>query len=254
MDSNRPSLTELQHHFSRLFGMRNAMFLNGLSMRIDMLGMSVSDLQDAIRRAPDPVVFQIAFARTVSRIFCITGHFGDDFPLARIMSEKYPAEGCGYCRAIPCTCGTHRQEHEALPPDPAQLNWTLRDWCVHINMMYGEKNRAKGIENTLNRLFREVEEVRSVYYCVPRKGWTPEQAIREFALEIADALAWTITCAYLLGVDPENAVLDRYKDGCTSCNTVPCSCGPFTLEQIDWEETLEKGRMAIRMGSHELSR
>lgn len=254
MNKSPLTLHELQRHFSRLFGTRNAVFLGGFDKRIATLGMSVSDLQDAIRRAPDPVVLQLAFARVMSRIFCVLDGFGDRVSFTEVLAAKYPMAGCGYCHQKPCACGTHRKEHSPLAPDPLQQNWTLGHWCRHINELYGENNRRKGVETTLNRLFREVEEVRAVLYNIERKGWTPTEAINEFMLEIADVMAWVITCAYLLEIHLEKAVLDRYYDGCTSCHSVPCSCGPFTMDQVDWERALELGVATIRAGSHVLPR
>ncbi len=40
----------------------------------------------------------------------------------------------------------------------------------------------------------------------------------EFALELADALAWTIALANFFGADMEHAILERYGNGCWRCH------------------------------------
>jgi NTP pyrophosphatase (non-canonical NTP hydrolase) len=51
-----------------------------------------------------------------------------------------------------------------------------------------------------------------------RKG-TPAEIAHEFS----DVLAWVATLANQVGVDLTE-VVDRYRDGCPKCASIPCSC------------------------------
>lgn len=247
------SLTRLMQHFFRLFGLRNAIFLEGLYDRLDLFSISVSDLQDAVRRARDHGAYALALARCVSRVFCIADHFRGSLPLASAMVKKFPAAGCSYCHTKPCSCGVLRPEYTPFEHIPAQFEWSLREWQQHIKDVYGDRNLQRGIEVILNRLFREVEELRSVSRRVPRWTSTAEDILREHADELADGLAWVLSAANVLEVDLEAAVLDRYRS-CTSCAASPCTCTHFSRSQIDWEPLLAMGEIPIRLASEQIPR
>lgn len=248
------SLTELMQHFFRLFGLRNAIFLEGLYDRLDLFSISVSDLQDAVRRARNPGAYALALSRCASRIFCIADHFRGSLPLVPAMVKKFPAAGCSYCHTKPCSCGVLRPEHTAFEHIPAQFEWSLREWQRHIRDVYGDRNLQRGIEVILNRLFREVEELRSVSRRVPRWTSSADEILHEHADELADALAWVISAANVLEVDLEKCVLGRYGGGCTSCLVTPCSCTHFSRIQIDWEPLLALGEIPIRLASEQIPR
>lgn len=228
-------LEAMMNHFFHLYGRRNRIFLPGLRDRIDFLNLAIGDLQEAIRKDTDDQIRRVALARVVSRIFCVAEHFRT-LPLIEVMARKYPAH-CSYCRATPCQCTEHRPHPtlEATPPEP-QLHWTLRMWCTHLDQLYGARNQRKSIENVLNRLFKEISELQSLSMRI-RNTATPlslEAIEEEYALELADALAWTIAVANLLGVDLEGAVLDRFGNGCWNCHRDPCMCTNFNVEPVKW--------------------
>lgn len=248
------NLSQLMEFFFNLFGLRNAVFLVGMPERIDLLSISVSDLQDAIRRGRTPHAHRIALARLVSRVFCVADQFHGKLPLVEALMEKFPPAGCAYCHSLPCACADIRPDHTPYPPDPVQQQWSLRDWCRHIDAVYGERNRQRGFDHMLCRLFREVEELRSISRQVPRMEWSAEKILREHALELADILSWIMSIANNLDVDLEQAVLDRYGDGCTSCATNPCTCTHFLEAQIDWERVVDTSVSSIRASSQQLPR
>jgi len=83
-----------------------------------------------------------------------------------------------------------------------------------IDALYGERDRARGLDGTFVWFVEEVGELARAL-----KG-TDEPNLRE---EFADVLAWLTTLASLAGVDMR-AAARRYADGCPRCRAIPCSC------------------------------
>lgn len=229
-------LQEMMEYFFRLYGRRNRIFLLGLRERIDFLNLAISDLQEAIRKESEIPIIEIALVRVIARIFCIAENFWK-LPLVEIMARKYPAEYCSYCQKLPCICSEKRPaaQLEKLALEK-QRHWSLKDWCSHLNKIYGPKNKEKGLENLLNRLFKEISELLSLSMRIPNMSTTAslDEIEEEFALELSDALAWTIAIANLLEVDLEKAVLNRYGQGCWKCHQIPCHCTHFSFEPVKW--------------------
>jgi NTP pyrophosphatase (non-canonical NTP hydrolase) len=230
-------LSKLIEHFSALYGRRNRMYLPNLRGRVDILMIAVGDLQKAVRKEMGKVTCEKALARCVSRTFCIVEHFRE-LPFVEVVSRKYPSGHCSYCGNLPCDCTERRNASKpAENADPAQLQWSLGEWQQHFARAYGEKNRARGLENTINRLFKEVSEVLSLYMEIKEMHTDDslEDAERKFASELSDVFAWTIAAAAILEIDLENAVLLRYGDGCIACKTrFPCTCTHFDVRPKRW--------------------
>lgn len=227
-------LKAMMAHFFNLYGKRNRIFLSGLRERIDFLNLAVGDLQDAVRKTPGARTVEIALARVVARVFCVAEHF-IALPLVEVMAMKYPAGKCSYCQNFPCVCSNVR-------PDPTleqtfgapQHHWSLKQWCDSFDALYGQRNKEKGIENVLNRLFKEVSEVQSLPLKIPHMNCGLNEIEKEFALELSDVLAWAIATANLLEIDLEKAILDRFGDGCRKCRQSQCICTHFAVDPVAW--------------------
>ena len=85
-----------------------------------------------------------------------------------------------------------------------------------IRTMYSSKDEARGVDGTFMWLMEEVGELAAAL----REG-TPQELAREFA----DVLAWLATIANIAHVDLEQAVLEKYGQGCPGCGNLVCSCG-----------------------------
>lgn len=231
------SLDDLAKHFFFLYGDRNRLYLSGLRKRCDFLIIAVGDLQDAIRKNVPQEILEIALARIVSRIFCIAENFREQ-RLIEIMIDKYPLTGCSYCHKMPCECQERRSEPILKGRIPkVQLKWSLSDWCRHFDKCYGAKNRSKGIDRMMSRLFKEASELLALELGVSHKTHGPltqQETHYEFHLEMADALAWTIAIANYFKINLEDAVLKRYGDGCWNCHKIPCECTNFSFEPVAW--------------------
>jgi len=230
----------------RLYGRRARVFLSGFRHRIEFLSLALADLQDVVRKDPeDKARVGGALARVLARIFLIAEHFQylsqfggiKGLPLVEALAEKYPKDRCSYCQAFPCDCGEKRQASSTHHPDETQLHWRLREWCGHLEGLYGAKNRERGVDNVLNRLVKEVHEILTLALKA-RNGTFRESLVRleaEFAYELADAIAWTIATANVLGVNLETAFIERYKDGCCRCKELQCVCTYFNEDPEQWE-------------------
>ena len=83
-----------------------------------------------------------------------------------------------------------------------------------IERTYGERDRDRGVAPTVAWLAEEFGELAQAV----RKG---TQADIEH--EFSDVLAWVATLANQVGVDL-TSVVDRYRDGCPKCASIPCEC------------------------------
>ncbi len=90
----------------------------------------------------------------------------------------------------------------------------LRELQDVIERTFGDRDRARGVPASVAWLAEEVGELAQAV----RKG-TRDQQVHEFA----DVVAWVATLANQMGVDLTEAV-DRYRDGCPRCSSIPCRC------------------------------
>jgi NTP pyrophosphatase (non-canonical NTP hydrolase) len=81
-------------------------------------------------------------------------------------------------------------------------------------LVYGERDRARGVPATIAWLVEELGELAQAV----RKG-TPEEQLHE----ISDVLAWIASLANQLGLSLDEAV-SRYAHGCPKCAATPCRC------------------------------
>jgi NTP pyrophosphatase (non-canonical NTP hydrolase) len=80
--------------------------------------------------------------------------------------------------------------------------------------MYGDRDRARGVDATVAWLAEELGELARAV----RKG-TPEQQLHE----LGDVLAWLASLADQLELSLDDAAA-RYAAGCPRCGAIPCGC------------------------------
>lgn len=85
-----------------------------------------------------------------------------------------------------------------------------------IRTMFYEKDQSRGIEGTFMWFMEEVGELSSAL----RENNNPENLAEEFA----DVLAWLATMANVAGVDLDQAVTQKYVQGCPRCHQPICTC------------------------------
>lgn len=81
---------------------------------------------------------------------------------------------------------------------------TLAEFQRRIEQVYGEKDRARGIEGTFLWFHEEVGELTRAV----RRGHDRDNLQEEFA----DVLAWLVSTASMLDIDMEEAVEAKYGE------------------------------------------
>ena len=104
---------------------------------------------------------------------------------------------------------------DALPPDYPPVD-SVRGFQDAIELLYGDRDRARGVDGTFVWFVEEVGELARAL-----KGDDPVNLREEFA----DVYAWLSTLANLAGVDMAEAAR-KYAGGCPRCHAAPCACPP----------------------------
>ena len=233
LEQQYPTADSLQQHFEELYGARDRLYLDERYERIRLFETGVADLFDALRREPTPDALNIPFARVVARIFSIANSI-DGVRAGEGMMMKFPLGGCAYCHQQPCMCTAFRGEPTlGTSFDTEQSNWNLRTWQQHLNSLYGPANAQKGIWFVTTRLAVETNELVAEEDKVRISA--PNDIRRNYALEVADTMAWTMAAASLLDVDLQTATLLRFGSGCPSCRLNPCQCSRHNFEPVKFE-------------------
>ena len=97
--------------------------------------------------------------------------------------------------------------------DHAQISFS--EFQSLIRTMYMEKDLERGIDGTFMWLMEEVGELAAAL----RSG--SEQDKSE---EFADVLAWLTTIANVAGIDLNDAIRQKYGEGCPGCRQYICQC------------------------------
>jgi NTP pyrophosphatase (non-canonical NTP hydrolase) len=92
---------------------------------------------------------------------------------------------------------------------------TLRGFQQLIHKMYFEKDQQRGVDGTFMWLIEEVGELAAALR---------EDDPQNLRAEFADVLAWLATIANVAGVDLEQAIAEKYGDGCPGCGQLACVC------------------------------
>ena len=225
------TLEKTQRHFYDIYNRRNSIHLNSLSSRIDLLDAGIGDFADSIQKGTNQEQYGQVLARIVSRIFCVANGV-NNLSVEWGMRQKYPVEGCAYCLVIPCECPEIRQKvnFDFGKNKEIQKTWSITQWQKHLDNLYGKKNREKGINAVLNRLEKEKKELVKIEPMRQMGNYNNNQVEEEYALELADTMAWTMGAANILNINLLEAIKSRYGNGCKKCEEYECVCGRHTLQ------------------------
>ena len=83
-----------------------------------------------------------------------------------------------------------------------------------MKRLYGERDKARGVDGTYNWLLEEVAELGQEL-----KGSDRVATEKEFA----DVIAWLASLANIMGIDLEKAALAKYPDKCPKCQARPAN-------------------------------
>jgi NTP pyrophosphatase (non-canonical NTP hydrolase) len=93
---------------------------------------------------------------------------------------------------------------------------TVAEFQRQIDLLYGRKDRDRGLEGTFMWFTEEVGELSRAL----RRGVRGTELNQEFA----DVFAWLATLASIAGVDLEASARAKYGGGCPRCRATPCAC------------------------------
>ena len=82
--------------------------------------------------------------------------------------------------------------------------------------LYFKRDSERGVNGTFNWLVNEVAELGEEI----NKGTDREGTEKEFA----DVIAWLASLANIMGIDLEQAAIDKYNHKCPKCQHSPCQC------------------------------
>ncbi|HZD00179.1 MAG TPA: MazG nucleotide pyrophosphohydrolase domain-containing protein, partial [Actinomycetes bacterium] len=117
-------------------------------------------------------------------------------------------------RQEPVWPGDDGDSEAAASPEGRGLS--LAELQARIEVTFGERDRARGVDGTFRWW---VEEVGEVAKALRRRDPA------ELEHELGDALAWLVSVANAVGVRLDRAVA-RFAAGCPRCHHSPCTCPP----------------------------
>lgn len=85
-----------------------------------------------------------------------------------------------------------------------------------MRQLYFKRDFERGAEGTFNWLVDEVGELGEEL----KKGTDREATEKEFA----DVIAWLASLANIMGIDLEQAAINKYNYKCPKCHQAPCQC------------------------------
>jgi NTP pyrophosphatase (non-canonical NTP hydrolase) len=84
-----------------------------------------------------------------------------------------------------------------------------------MKSLYGERDKARGSEQTFLWLIEEVGEMDEALRRSDKNGLNEE---------FADVLVWLFSLGNILGIDLEYAFRAKYHGTCPKCTEMPCQC------------------------------
>ena len=91
----------------------------------------------------------------------------------------------------------------------------IREFQDMMKHLYFKRDAERGVNETYNWLVDEVAELGEEL-----KGTDKEATEKEFA----DVIAWLASLANIMGIDLEQAALNKYNNKCPKCQGSPCKC------------------------------
>ena len=93
---------------------------------------------------------------------------------------------------------------------------TITAFQRHISSLYEKADRERGTAGTWLWFSEEIGEL--------ARALARKESRENLEEEFADVLAWLATIANVAGVDLQQAVLDKYGQGCPGCGQLVCQC------------------------------
>lgn len=179
-------------------------------------------------------------------LIALCNHFKIDFQEAVV--QRFP-ESCSYCLTKPCTCdktgmkarkrgGTlytqveldeelrHRSLSVLNSTTHVDFSWVLDDVSAIYPINRALLQRGGG-SFIVSKMLEEGGELhRAFSNHLARKG-----AIKDIGTEVADLLAWIITCwdTRGTGANIDSELARVFIEGCPTCSSSPCKCPDYSI-------------------------
>ncbi|MFX0209173.1 MAG: MazG nucleotide pyrophosphohydrolase domain-containing protein [Candidatus Hodarchaeota archaeon] len=92
---------------------------------------------------------------------------------------------------------------------------TIQEFQNLMTILYGDRDRKRGVEKSLLWLQTEIGELIEAYL---------ENNIEAIKEEVADVFAWLCSVCNLLSIDIEEVAWKKYPNLCPKCSSTPCKC------------------------------
>ncbi len=168
------------------------------------------------------------------RLFTLVGLWGID-PFLTTLQLKYPASGCSYCHALPCSCGATKEkpwkQEGNIRLGADQSEWSLSEWQSHHLLVYGMKNSTLSSDRLVAW---QGEEFLETFIAI---GWLEyarthslptHSGVEALAQELPDLFMRTLAIANHQVIDIETLLIERYRNGCAKCQERFCICPDTT--------------------------
>jgi NTP pyrophosphatase (non-canonical NTP hydrolase) len=212
MDTNHPTLRQIQGMLSGIYGKRNAAMYgsSGLLLRVFEETAAVAEaLRKEYHKDLVPVIARF-FAWLLG--FCTNEHINLD----EAVFGKYHG-ACPYCgRTMHCLCiSVETKPKEWRRKKNTTMPKSLPAWQEMFKKIYGRVNTIAGTEKCWLHIHEELGEVSRAYRLKARGN------LRD---ELADVFAWLAAFCNNSRIDIESAVLERYQGRCDVCAKEKCRC------------------------------
>lgn len=201
-------------NLASLYRKRNAIRLQGLQLLL-FVNEAIRQLSKLIRKGEtDSAVLAQALASVFARVSSYADSFVD-LPIVLALSEKFPIGFCAYCGKLPCACELNRKTEIAYQSgSPHQFAWDVKEWCAHMEELYGQVNRGRGMNIAMARLVEEMQEVGAEQFSGGQKEEMSFHELEEIrtsiAREFADVFAWIFAIAGILEIDLQMTLDQMY--------------------------------------------
>lgn len=212
-----------------LFGLRNAMYHRGDSLD-KLLLVGITHFGRLLRKGEkNPAMLGKALASLFSRASTWANTF-KELPIVEALCEKYPIGKCAYCGQTQCTCPLDNRPaitHATIVAEE-QRAWSVNEWMRHLDKVYGDTNRQRGLQLAYLRLFEEIGEIGLVQLLdVHNSELSLDDVRRNMAREFADVFAWILSISAMIEIDLDKVLDEQYPHLHRRCGQRPCTCGSF---------------------------
>ncbi len=229
----RWTLSDWQEMFEEIYGHRNKAS-NEVYIWFRLLEEIGELVKETRYKNRDGIKYHLPDVLAWIYAFCLI----KGFDLSQIVLERYK-EGCPWCKQEKCICPPGKlgytsvesnkkpkKTSEKTTPQLSIFNkseWTLGDWEVEFEKIYGDRNDQLEWLQVAARLTEQAGDVAKII--------RQRQETELLKQRVADVFAWTIAVFNSLkatglsgDIQFADLVFNKYPNWCPKCHLRPCKC------------------------------